>query len=697
MYDKLILKKLPIPKLPKARKEDIYNNDKIGFIVRSSLAINDNLLIVSFYERESAANGFSLPTATLYIAKTGYTTRLNLEGKSVWRTGRIRRVLGIEGIYPSPNVICFRHADEDRIRNFLRRGKPKTYVNYNGIDYYIEAHQNIFVDKRREEKWKEQREEYDTVMNTVPTLPANFTSWLNNVPFKKGRHVFYKRLNDRIAKGFCSHCRNDFLLDSKIPRHNKEGVCPQCGSEISYKATSRSTSLLYTANACIAQKIKTGGVVLRYFWLDRDFRSDRYSWQMRSNYRSPSDYITEMARLFIDSDGKIIGKYRLGYLNFLHGYGFRASEDVITGDNRDYYKGNTGIYSGLAINIWFRAAYMYTHNLRGILNQYSLPYSLQHEMVTRQPLDVTTYLCQHIRYPVISSFDNLGLNCLKNDLLKNGQELKAYNNKGSLHNRLGISKEQLSMASENGFTTYHINILTSSLAQPSLENLLWLGKHEFDFRIINTILQYTTLHKMKKYIQQQCKVVKDDSLYRYDNTSKEHLLARYWADYLIMSNKLNFQTKKWRILFPKDVKDQHDKVNALCRVKYDPVMDEKVKKAYPALNAKYSFENDELFLRPIKDFNGFVEEGAELMHCVASSGYYRYHVDGSSYIFSIRRLDDPDTAYYTMEYDPKAKKIKQLRGYKDCAPTDNVAAFRDEWLHAMGYKKRSKKKRLEAA
>jgi len=94
---------------------------------------------------------------------------------------------------------------------------------------------------------------------------------------------------------------------------------------------------------------------------------------------------------------------------------------------------------------------------------------------------------------------------------------------------------------------------------------------------------------------------------------------------------------------------------------------------------------DKYFLRPVRDFNDFIEEGAELMHCVASSGYFKYHVQGSSYIFLIRKKREPNNAYYTMEFDPKKKEVIQLRGYKDCSPTKQIVAFRDEWLAAMGY------------
>lgn len=129
MYDKYMLKKLDIPMLPKSRKKKIYHDEGIGFIASSALAKDGNLLIVSFFERSSAANGFPLPVAVLYITKTEYTTRLTKDGRQFWRTGKIRTILGFGEMYTKPpKVVCHHNSDDDRIRLFLRTDRAKTLV-----------------------------------------------------------------------------------------------------------------------------------------------------------------------------------------------------------------------------------------------------------------------------------------------------------------------------------------------------------------------------------------------------------------------------------------------------------------------------------------------------------------------------------------------------------------------------------------
>ena len=686
MYDKAMLKKLDIPALPKSRNEDAYKDEEIGFIARSALAMDRNLLIVSFYERGSAANGFPLPVAVLYITKTEYTTRLTKDGSQCWRTGTIRRVLGLAQIYTGPpKVVCLRDSDDDRIRRFLRTDRAKSHGKPAGIDYYIQDYQHTLLEKRLVQTHALKRQAYETLMATVPPLPESFDRWLDNGPLKKSRYIFYKRLNRKSATGYCSHCRSDTPVDVAEARHNKAGTCPKCGSPITFKAVGRSTGLIDMVNTCIIQKTTNGGAVLRYFLLIRDYRTNGNGWQPECSYRNWREYVDEPARLLLDESGKITGTYRCRYLPMLHGYGYGHCRDKLLGPDRNYYKSYMGAWGGLSINIWFRPVQLYPYNLRGVLQRYNLSFSLLQDIKKRQPLDVTTYLCQSIRYPVTVTFEKLGLSRLAEDMLIYGEVPHVYHPTGSLHRRLGISKEHLALARKHDFTVYHLNLLTSSAVKPSLDDLLWLGDQKVSYEVINKILIFTTMHKIRKYLQQQLEKADLNSYYlRYGDGSPAEILAGYWADYLEMSSTLEFNTKKWRVLFPKDVKDQHDKVRALVRVKHDPVMDEKIRKQYPTLDKKYSYGNDAYFLRPPMNFNEFIEEGAELLHCVASAGYFRGHVEGKSYIFLVRKREDPDTAFFTMQYNPQTRIVNQLRGYKDKGASEEVVAFRDEWLASMG-------------
>ena len=55
------LERYAVPPLPKSRRDAVYHTQSVWYIVRSGYSPNRKTLIVAFYDREAAANGFSLP------------------------------------------------------------------------------------------------------------------------------------------------------------------------------------------------------------------------------------------------------------------------------------------------------------------------------------------------------------------------------------------------------------------------------------------------------------------------------------------------------------------------------------------------------------------------------------------------------------------------------------------------------------
>ncbi len=164
-----------------------------------------------------------------------------------------------------------------------------------------------------------------------------------------------------------------------------------------------------------------------------------------------------------------------------------------------------------------------------------------------------------------------------------------------------------------------------------------------------------------------------------------------WKDYLSMCEKLGYDLKKKSILFPKRVNHEHDKVQQLVHILHDPVMDEKIKAIYPGLAEVYSFADGDYIIRPPKDFNDFIEEGVNLLHCVCAQGYYRGHVERRSYIFFLRRAKSPDIPFYTIEYEADANKIRQCQGYRHKSQTAEIRAFTDKWQNNLPGKQPTRK------
>ena len=84
------------------------------------------------------------------------------------------------------------------------------------------------------------------------------------------------------------------------------------------------------------------------------------------------------------------------------------------------------------------------------------------------------------------------------------------------------------------------------------------------------------------------------------------------------------------------------------------------------------------------------QEGQKLHHCVYS--YLERFVTGKTAILLIRKADDPDTPFYTLELNEADMFVCQNRGLRNCAKTPEVQAFEDKWLDwAKAQKKEGRK------
>ena len=53
---------------------------------------------------------------------------------------------------------------------------------------------------------------------------------------------------------------------------------------------------------------------------------------------------------------------------------------------------------------------------------------------------------------------------------------------------------------------------------------------------------------------------------------------------------------------------------------------------------------------------------------------------GETYIFFIRREEEPDMSWYTLNLDKDMARVIQNRGIRNCDRTDEIIAFENAWI-----------------
>ncbi len=171
-------------------------------------------------------------------------------------------------------------------------------------------------------------------------------------------------------------------------------------------------------------------------------------------------------------------------------------------------------------------------------------------------------------------------------------------------------------------------------------------------------------------------------------------VAHEYRDYLRECGQLGLDLHNREVLFPKDLKAAHERTMAQVSFEKNKTDQEKFQKAVDRLE-KYSWQKDGLLIRPAGTQEELRDEGRALHHCVG--GYIRQMADGETAIFFVRKLDAPDTPYFTLEL--QKKRVIQCRTAHNASYEryPEILSFVQEWEQEVVTGNGGKKKKEEPA
>lgn len=155
-----------------------------------------------------------------------------------------------------------------------------------------------------------------------------------------------------------------------------------------------------------------------------------------------------------------------------------------------------------------------------------------------------------------------------------------------------------------------------------------------------------------------------------------------YEDYLRMRDELGYDMTDSIILYPKNLKEMHDRM-VIERIQKESderkaeanVRFKGIQKKFKSLLKIYSYCSGDYIIRPAKDAAEIVEEGRFLHHCVGGDNYLQKHNDGKSIILFLREKKRPDIPLITIEI--KGYTIAQWYGAYDKKPNRQ---FYDKYL-----------------
>lgn len=163
-----------------------------------------------------------------------------------------------------------------------------------------------------------------------------------------------------------------------------------------------------------------------------------------------------------------------------------------------------------------------------------------------------------------------------------------------------------------------------------------------------------------------------------------------WIDYLKDCGKIGLSLEDTAVLKPHDLQQAHQNVITQLKIKADEELDKQIAQLKEE-RKQYNFTAGGFLAKVAESSSELIAEGKVLHHCVGT--YADRHAKGKCTIILIRRFEEPEVPFYTMELVGPEKRIIQVRGSHNCGMTQEVEAFVEsykKYLAEVGKKKGAK-------
>ena len=494
-----------------------------------------------------------------------------------------------------------------------------------------------------------------------PNYPKNLRDYCDANVFDS-YYLFISKIQPNGKRDArCSHCGKKFRIAKEL-KHNTATVCPKCGKPVICKGLWVRGTITEKAKVCIAANVDQQ-LLLRWVNVERT-----YSFP---NYERSYCVDTYAYNLYLKS-GKVYF-YKLVPKPYIVGL--------------EWYRGRLG-------DQCYDEAYIYADNLAEVVGNRYYKVDLQYGLSGKHPpFDFNALLNNLKNEPVAEYLFKMGLTRLASEL----HNFRYIPDDVSFKDLFGVGKEYVPMFREMNVSLNEVKVIKAAKCWVTADMVAqWRSLNLEHWRLndVRELLMKMSFTRFLNYMTKQKNSLKKTGT---------HCL-QLWLDYIRMSEALDIDLSSKSVLLPKNIKEAHDQllegynaVQQAARAEQDRqaavremernrIKAEKYKKACSDLYERMTFggysENGLTVVLPLQ-LEDLLREGQSLGHCVGRCGYDTNTINGISCIIFIRKEDAPETPFYTMEYDLKYKKIRQLYGKGNKAATPIVRAFAQSYVNQI--------------
>ena len=624
--------------------------------VREPVVDGERLLVVDFLKNEgNTAYRYATETFRIICAKRSETVWLvNEKGKEEKRLEGRLSTIGYD-------YVLISEKEEARLQRFFGNKVTSNHQLDNLSRWAKETKEKMKVRKQ-----KERGELLDDDYRLCPeTLPEGLIEYICREVLPQDKTLIYKKGN---VRGTCFQCGRQVRASSKRFTQGAKVLCPDCGAEV-WCALEGSNifSAEYVENIIAVQKGTDGETVFfRQWMLHRD---------PTAQWENIEAFLKETARYAVR--GRKTAKWQKEGKenNFMHYDRYNLPEWTRWGDNR-IYDGSYFFYEG-GLEEALRGTPMQYADLRGYEEA---------GKKARRRTDPVHFLQYHAKFPVVEFLWKMGYHHMVFERI-NGM---------TKENRNAIRWQRDKLKECFRFPLRLLKLKKAEnwrLDDVATLNKLWAARgnaltekevaavfqSNVDIENIRRALPYAGVMKILHYIEKQ-----------QTRTELMRATSMTYRDYLQECEQLRLDLRDKEILFPKNLYAAHERTMAQIKFEQNKADQEKFRKVVEALE-KFAWETGGFIIRPAREQKELTDEGTALHHCVG--GYIQRMAKGETAIFFVRRTEEQDKPFYTLEL--RNKKVIQCRteNNKSYELSEDVKSFVDMWMERIVLKGGNKKKK----
>lgn len=316
-------------------------------------------------------------------------------------------------------------------------------------------------------------------------------------------------------------------------------------------------------------------------------------------------------------------------------------------------------------------AVLYPRNLKRALKGSKLEYSGLPEFACQNiPFYQQNYIDTATEYQGIEKLVKAGYYNLTADSINGGSDAALSLREKKLRKVLGLQGEYYNLIKKKDPHMREYRALYNCQQagiRVTWEQVQEMSKYGRDFAIY---MRHTTPHKMLRYIR-------ENTTRKWNNGDRQTVTD--YHDYLQMAAILGYNMDDPYVLYPKNLKERHDQLvqeqeerKIELQGKKDDQKDGTLREMIKRSGWKaYEMETDDLLMRLPKRVREIRQEGQNQHHCVAT--YIDRMVSGETCILFIRKKEEPEESYYTVEV--REGEVIQVRGKYNKDPGEDVKKF----------------------